>query len=56
MNIKENIESSMFSFNEVDLSDIEIELKNLNSKKASTLKNITSKQLKQTANSVVYLC
>ena len=30
-------------------SDIEMELKNLNSKKASTFKNITSKQLKQTA-------
>ena len=50
LNIKENIESSMFSFNEVDLSDIEMELKNLNSKKASTFKNITSKQLKQTAD------
>ena len=50
LNIKENIEPSMFRFNEVDLSDIEMELKNLNSKKASTFKNITSKQLKQTAD------
>ena len=50
LNIKENIEYSMFSFNEVDLSDIEMALKNVNSKKASTFKNITSKPLKQTTD------
>ena len=44
LEIKDNVESSIFCFTEVELSDIEAELNRLSTKKASTYKNITSKQ------------
>ena len=43
-NIKDNIKASHFSFSEIVLSDIETELNNLKSDKASTYKNIPAKQ------------
>ena len=49
-NIKDNIKASHFSFSEIVLSDIETELKNLKSDKASTYKNIPAKQLKETSD------
>ena len=48
--IKGNINNSKFNFSEVKVSDIELELKNLNSNKASTFENIPAKQLKQTSD------
>ena len=48
--IKDNINNSKFNFSEVNVSDIELELKNLNSNKASTFANIPAKQLKQTSD------
>ena len=46
--IKENVEiHQRFSFSEVTTDDIQLEIKHLNSKKASTFMNIPTKQLKQ---------
>ena len=46
MSINENIDSR-FSFSEVDTSDIKLEIKKLNSKKAGTFMNVPAKQLKK---------
>ena len=46
--INENVKvDQRFSFSEITVDDIRIEIKNLNSKKAGTFMNIPAKQLKQ---------
>ena len=51
MSINENVEvDSRFSFSEVDTSDIKLEIKKLNSKKAGTFMDVPAKQLKQIIN------
>ena len=48
MSINENVKvDSRFSFSEVDTSDIKLEIKKLNSKKAGTFMDVPAKQLKQ---------
>lgn len=50
LKIKEKVRPISFSFNEVDLSDVEKELQNLNIKKVTTFNNIPSKHLKQSSD------
>ena len=47
LKIKEKVTPTPFSFSEIELSEVEKELKHLNPKKASTFNNIPSKHLKQ---------
>ena len=46
MKISETVDKMKFSVNEIVNSDIEAEIKNLNSRKANTFKNIPAKLLK----------
>ena len=46
LKISETVDKMKFSFNEIVSSDIEAEIKNLNSRKANTFKNIPAKLLK----------
>ena len=50
LKIREKVQLLPFSFDKVDLSDVEKEFKNLNVKKANTFNNIPSKHLKQTSD------
>ena len=47
LKIKENVKFTHFSFSEIELSEVEQELKQLNPQKASTFNNISSKHLKE---------
>ena len=47
LKIKEKVTVSVFNFKDACLEDVEKELKSLNTKKATTFKNIPSKLLKQ---------
>ena len=47
LKIKENVKFTHFLFTEIELSEVEQELKQLNPKKASTFNNISSKHLKE---------
>ena len=49
---KVNVETQ-FSFSKVERRDIELEIRNLETKKASTFMNISAKQLKQVADIIV---
>ena len=50
LKIKETVSESTFSLKEISSSDVEDELKSLNSKKANTFKNIPLKLLKENSD------